>query len=704
MFELHYDTCYNIRKILTPCKYTISRKGNNVVKYANIALSFDIETSSFYDSNNEKTACMYIYVIGINGKTTLGRTWEQFMQDIDLIKQYYNVSLKNRIIIYVHNLQYEFQFIRKRFNWEKVFCNEDRRPIYALTIDGIEFRCSYYLSNLSLEKVGNNLTKYKVKKLVGDLDYDLIRTSTTHMSDTELQYVINDGLVVMAYIQELIEEYNNDITRLPITNTGFIRQLCRKNCLEQDTKECSNYKYLIKKLTLTPLDYFHLKNAFWGGFTHASPLYSNSKVYKVASYDFTSSYPAVMLAEKFPMSSGTYIDNIHTLEDLQWYINSYCCLIDITFIGLYDKFIYDNYISGSKAIELTNPIYNNGRIASADKIRLLVTEVDLDIILKTYGYDKCYINSFTYYEKKYLPKLLVKTIIDLYQKKTTLKGVEGKEQEYQRSKGQLNSCYGMCVTDPCKDEVEYIDNLWCKDKIDIVSAIKHYNNSRSRFLFYPWGIWITAYARHNLWSAILTIKEDYVYSDTDSVKIKNAYKYKNYFEEYNKNITKKLEKTLMFYDLDVNLLRPKTKNGIEKPLGVWDYEGMYDCFKTLGAKRYIYNIGNELNITISGVAKKNGVEYLWYKYKNLNEIYLNFTDNLIFQGEYYNNGVKKNGNGKLTHTYIDYEKSGEVIDYLGNKGSYHEYSSIHMEICDYSINLNEAYVNYILGIKEEILY
>ena len=75
------------------------------------------------------------------------------------------------------------------------------------------------------------------------------------------------------------------------------------------------------------------------------------------------------------------------------------------------------------------------------------------------------------------------------------------------------------------------------------------------------------------------------------------------------------------YGIPLELASPKTIKGIEKPLGVWDYEGNYSRFKTLGAKRYMYEIDNDIHITVAGVSKKSGSEYLKYKYKTNDKIF-----------------------------------------------------------------------------------
>ena len=100
-----------------------------------------------------------------------------------------------------------------------------------------------------------------------------------------------------------------------------------------------------------------------------------------------------------------------------------------------------------------------------------------------------------------------------------MKGVQGKETEYLLSKGMLNSVYGMCVTDIVKDNAIYSDDdNWGFEKVDIDEEIQKYNDSKNRFLYYAWGIWVTAYARRNLWTGILAVGKDYIYSDTDSIK------------------------------------------------------------------------------------------------------------------------------------------------------------------------------------------
>lgn len=659
---------------------------------ANVPCAFDIETTSFYNicnGHNEKAATMYCWAFGIDGYVIIGRTWSEFMGMMQKIEQKLDLNYGKRLIIYVHNLSYEFQFIRKYFAFEKVFCTKNRTPIYAITKTGLEFRCSYILSCLSLEKVGENLLKYKVQKLVGNLEYDKKRHCQTPLTQKEVDYVANDVRVVMAYIKEQIEQ-NGTIAHIPLTNTGYVRRYVRNNCFFEDgkptKKSLKRYKYreLLNKLTIEDDEYRQLKRAFLGGFTHANPFYTDKIVKNLTSYDFTSAYPSVMLSEYFPMSKGEIV-KIKNKEEFEKNLKCYCCLFDVRFTGLESHHIYDSYISRAKCTSIKSPyIVQNGRIVSAQEVTLTITEQDYIIIKKMYKWDKMEIANFRRYLKDFLPKDIILSILELYKGKTELKGVKGKEQEYQMKKGMLNSVYGMCVTDIVKDDIIYDGGQWKTEKANLSECIQEYNNSRNRFLFYPWGVWITAYARKNLFTGIFECNDDYVYADTDSIKIINAENHKEYFRNYNNFILQKIYRVLDYYNISRDAITPKTKDGKIKPMGVWDDDGHYVRFKTLGAKRYMTeNDDGQINITVSGLNKQKTVPYLLDKYGG--KVFENFTANLFVPGDY---------TGKMTHTYIDAPCDGVMIDYLGNVGQYHEESYIHLEKSDYDLSISEEYADY----------
>lgn len=671
---------------------------NKKLKCFNVPAAFDIETTSF-TVNGEKRGCMYEWTLGIYGSIIIGRTWSEFVQCMDELATKLDLNESKRMIVYCHNLAFEFQWMRHYFTWSKVFSIDERKPLYALTSTGIEFRCSLLLSGYSLENMGKNLQKYKVEKAIGDLDYSKTRHSKTALTDAEIGYCIDDVRVVMAYIAERIEQ-SKGIGRLPLTKTGYVRSYCRRSCFYGDGKDeyqRLKYRALIVGMKLDPDEYLQLKRGFQGGFTHANPFYSGRVMEDVTSYDFTSSYPAVMIAERYPMSSGEVI-RIESKEQFRENLNLYCCLFDVEFIGLESVMLFDSYISQSRCFMLDNPTINNGRIVRADLLRTTITEQDFMIIEKMYRWDSMRVSNFRRYRKGYLPTEFIKSVLQLYKDKTELKGVEGQEVNYQRAKEQLNSCYGMAVTDIVRPVYGYGEDWEDPENPDLEKAINKYNSNAGRFMFFPWGCWVTAYARRNLFTGILEFQNDYIYSDTDSIKVLNEGQHHKYIEDYNKRILMQLHEAMEHHGLDPDLIHPKNKKGEEKPLGVWSFDGHYERFKTLGAKRYLVlysqdtRNGSEAgkhSLTVAGLAKREAMPYILDRGEDPFETFCN---DMYIPAAY---------TGKLTHTYIDEPTSGILTDYNGVRCKYAEQSSVNLSPADYSLSISREYANYIANLKTE---
>ena len=677
----------------------IVKDGKTKCEYLNIESAFDIETTSTI-YNGEKSAFMYVWMFGIGygNDVFYGRTWEEFLSLCELLGAYFDLHENKRLITYVHNLGYEFQFMRKFFNWEGVFSIDERKPIKALCDMGIEFRCSYILSGYSLASLAKNLTTHKVKKMEGYLDYELIHHHETELTEKEWCYCENDIVVVNAYINEQIAQYKS-ITKIPLTNTGRVREYVKNQCYriigedgtpertpEAKRKYCK-YRKMIQDLSITVEEYERLKRAFMGGFTHSNPYHTNKVLENVGSVDLTSSYPTVMLSEKYPMSKGRPIA-IKSMSDLKAHMKKYCLLMDIRIEGLRNKLGYESYISASKCSKVENAVENNGRVFSADLIESTIVDIDLQIIEAVYGWDAIYVSNVVGFAKNYLPKPIIESILNMYEDKTTLKGVEGKEVEYLLSKGMLNSVYGMCVTDPVKDEHTY-ETEWNVEKVDVMESLHKYNESKGRALFYPWGIWVTAYARRNLWSAILNVGNDYVYSDTDSIKALNFETHQPYIDAYNKEITFKLFKMMDYHQLNPSRLSPKTIKGEIKPLGVWEFEGMYSMFKTLGAKRYLVRENGHNKLTVAGLSKKNGIDFIESQCcGDANKVFNMFDDSLY---------IPADATGKMTHSYIDDEQELLIVDYNGVPARVISPSAIHLDKCDFTLSMSEKYSYFLKG-------
>lgn len=663
---------------------------------------------------HDKRSIMYVWQVCINGRVIYGRTWDQFLELCDYLSSEYALGPDRRMVIWVHNLAMEFEYIKDLFEWDKVFALKTRKPIYACSTSGIEFRCSYILSNLSLANLAKSLTQFQLRKKVGDLDYNLVRHSETPLSKKEVGYCAYDVLIVSAYIYEcLSHERRHMISELPLTATGYCRRYCSHMCLsgsgrKEDDANYKEYHGMISHLTISGVTEMNLMTrAFCGGYTHGNAslvghiLYGGKYSRGIKSVDLASAYPGALCAEQFPMSKGEKIV-IRSYKELNKMCKLYCCIFDATFTNIRPKAVPDNYISISKCWHdnyipdndkyrmKINAVTNNGRLVSADKISISITNVDYEIILKMYEWDKMEIGTFYRYKKGYLPKRLIEAILQLFKNKTELKGVKGQEDFYLKQKQLLNSVYGMMVTSINPPINEYKDGEWQPPKTeDLAEMLNKYNKSKKRFLFYPWGVFCTAYVRRTIISGLLSCGGDYIYSDTDSLKILDGEKHQSFINSYNKMVTKKLELMCDHYGLSYDLIRPKTVKGKSKYLGIFEDEtsdGSWLAFKTLGAKRYLLmNKDHELELTVSGLNKKVTVPYLINKYGKYKALEV-FTNDLVIPGEY---------SGKLTHTYIDDKMEGIVTDYLGNSIRYVAPSGIYFEPAEYRFSLEAEYLNYI---------
>lgn len=659
-------------------------KKSSRLEYYNVPSCFDIETSSWREGE-AKRASMYLWMITIGGSTLCGRTWEDFKSVTNSMSLILGLGSKRRFVIYVHNLSYEFQWIRNLFEWSDVFSLKERHPIRATTKTGIEFRCSYALSGYSLKK----LPTKKYKKLDEIFDYSLVRHSQTELSNTDYIYCAVDTLKVVEYIQEQLDLYGS-LDKIPMTKTGRVRNFCRDACMkatEDDKWKYIRYRKVMRGIQIQSFEeYCQLKRGFAGGFTHACAWQADKTLYNVGSFDIASSYPAVMVGCLFPMGNGE-LYTPKSVQDFRYQLEHYCCIFDIRYTNLIAKTMVEHPLSSSRCKGAKKMATDNGRVIQAEEIITTLTEQDFFTMEEFYTYDKYEVVNLRRYFKNNLPREFILSILSMYGDKTALKGVEGKQTEYNLAKENINSAYGMTVTDILRDTFTYTDD-WGIEKVDPDTAIPKYNDSGTRFLAYQWGVWVTAHARRRLFKAIKYAGEDYVYSDTDSVKVLNPDKFMKFVESENREFSSRLDSMCRWMKIDPELTKPCTPTGKQKPLGAWEYEGTYSRFKTLGAKRYMVEMGGKVDITVSGVNKVKAVPFLVEKYGD--EVFDAFTNDLYIPAHY---------TGKNCHTYIDEETHGTVTDYNGITAEYRESSSIHMEESEYSLSMPHAYITYIKGVQ-----
>lgn len=566
-------------------------KGNPKTKtktyYKDVICTFDIETSRIPDIEQ---SIMYVWQFHLHHHCTiLGRTWEQLEKLLQKIRSELD---GNTLCIFVHNLSYEFQFLQAIYNFSKdeVFA-VDRRKVLKATAWGnaIEFRCSYLHSNMSLDEYTKKM-KAEHLKLDGEkFDYNKIRYPWTPLTEYEIEYGLNDVIGLAEAIENEMSADGDNLYTFPLTSTGYVRR---------DAKRAMrNAPQGFVKKQLPDLDIYRLcREAFRGGDTHANRYYAGVILKNVKSADRSSSYPDVLCNCLFPVSEFHPAKNI-TFERLIKLIKvrkkAVLMRIAITNIRLANEYWGAPYLSRDKCRKIERGAYDNGRILSADYLETSLTDIDLKIVLEQYSFDD--LCAFDVYYATYgkLPKSLIQETINYYKAKTELKNVPGQEIFYMKSKNKLNSIYGMMAQDPVKQTAQFISGDWLLTDTDIGELLEASN--AKGWLCYQWGVWVTAHARYALQEGIKLAGDNFVYCDTDSVKYLGEIDWTAYNNE-----RIKASKESGAYATD--------PNGITHYMGVYEDDGFYAEFKTLGAKKYAYTFesGGETHVTIAGVSKKKG--------------------------------------------------------------------------------------------------
>lgn len=568
----------------------------------------DIETSKHmeYDEKLDKLMPTSVWLsygfckmYDIKGKTVKKCGFRDWL----VLKNFYDSVImgfhKTKVICYVHNLSYEFDFLIKNLSKPKKFiCNSSHNVISSVLeqFETIEFRCSLQLTTKPLWQLGKELNFPKL-----DSEYRTILPND-EITKTEYEYCERDCDIVALQIIEELKEYGL-LTNIPLTNTGRVRKCMRE--MLKEYKPTYNWDIMPDENC-----YYAMVRAYKGALTTSNPQYTGRILnHKVICKDETSKYPSIMMAEQFPYT----IKKMENFSQDEYKKHKFW-IAKIGMSQVYSKYQW-GCISVSTLEDVPNVIHEhfNGKLMSTQYLEMYITNVDLEYISKAYNYE--YINFLEFYvcdDYDYLPeafyKLIEKFAKPKYELKKILKELKNKgltntklyfdtEILYGKSKNMLNAIYGMMVQKLVPSEYAIDENyMWHEIEKPYVKSDKHiYRN----FLY---GIFITAYSRRDL---VLNIIENcpynFVYCDTDSIKyldigkpfndlnkpIREDYRYLPYFEGFN----------------------------------LFDDEPSYSKFLTYGAKKYCYEVNGEFHYTVAGLPKvdKKGELFI----KSFDEFYLN---------------------------------------------------------------------------------
>lgn len=581
-------------------------KKSRAIYYYNEFLTMDIETSKVESgidiATGKKLYEAFAYTIALHtgDHCILCRTWDEYNTVMVWLAERLYRSPKDRIVVYVHNLPYEFQFMRSFMNIDRLFATEARKVVKCIA-NNFEYRCSYKLTNMGLDRFLKSLPPERVphqKQSGEDFDYNKLRTPKTELTPQELQYIYNDVAGLHEGLEYQLESENDTIATIPLTSTGYVRRHLRDIVNTPENHE------IFKNIALDKTLYGLLRDARRGGNCHCSPIWVLKIIAKMKSLDMSSAYPAVMVQKRFPMTPFRHIWDLKQFEE---YVDNpdIACILDVTFTDIKIKTLATiPYLARSICTQMDDITTDNGRILSGKKVSIVLTDIDYQIIRSQYDFEvecnACYCSKYGY-----LPDELRDELLKMYSDKTTLKDKD--YYYYMKQKNKFNATFGCMLTDICQETVVYNPgaegNPFKKEKERSYSSMlsKYYGNKDS-FLSYQHGIWVTAWCRQRLQKAIDMLGETMVYCDTDSVKYIDSLASRTIKDELNKEIYEDIRKCGKNCTIEYK--------GKEYTLGLWEDDGDYEQFKSLGAKKYCYTTKDkQIHITVSGLSKSKAEKW-----------------------------------------------------------------------------------------------
>ena len=301
---VHYSNLKNWLYSQETKLYTI-KQGKYSNNYWDLKCGFDIETTAYIDR-----AYMYIWQIGINNKAFFGNTREEFNDCLNIINEFidylnrqkamekHKKEFKAQAICFIHNIAFEWQFVRKEINITDVFLKSLREPLYFES-GNIKFLDSFQITHMSLAKLAKRYCT--TQKMVGDIDYTILRNSTDgkNLTDKEMKYCENDVLILCEFAEYYFNKYlsNNELI---YTETSIVRHSLKKAFKEQTQLTKQDIFEMYPKTFNEYLMY--MEYLFAGGWVKSSVDAFGKVLTNIKCKDITSSYPAQIAHRYYPIS------------------------------------------------------------------------------------------------------------------------------------------------------------------------------------------------------------------------------------------------------------------------------------------------------------------------------------------------------------------------------------------------------------------
>lgn len=656
------------------CDFLTLGRGRNSKKYYYNYIGFDIETTTII-TDYYKHAYMYIWTCTINNLTIRGTAWSEWVELLQRLKDILQPEPREYLLVFIANMGFEFQFMRKYLHITDSFFLEEREPLYVIHNDFIEFRDALKITGGNLDYLARSYTT--TQKLIGELDYSKLRNASDayNMTPEELQYCDNDTIILAEYSKYYFKHFGEEMRFFPLTKTGILRHITKELCKDYCKKTKHNIKNIM--LALFPSEKLYklmMRWLFRGGYVHGAITTVGEVLTWLVSYDRKSSYPASLNFGYYPITKFIKFDP----ELLEEYLATKCVMMYVEFTNI-EKTLVHTIESRSKIIDATNAYYDNGRLICADRIRVFITELDYDIYKKFYKWDSMQVLKCWAAERGRLPKYMLQPINDNYIIKSKLKSAGMDDTiDYVNAKENVNAGYGNAVTRMKEYQVTYDTDT---NEYVLNNQFDYKTEVEKQVLLPQWGIWCTAHARHDLLNLFYEIDtnarrlgrdNDVHYGDTDSMKISNIKDHIHIIEAYNDTQRAACREMCERFGYD-----PQYFEG----LGCFEYEHTIKKFKHQGAKRYLTLYWNKkkqaytLKSTVAGLPKEALLMYT----KAIHKSPFEFFENSMNIPPEYTKKLCAIYNDSPHEEYIN----GELM---------HEESSVALAPVDFTLNIDGDYI------------
>lgn len=651
--------------------------GTKKEHYLALGSGFDCETTKYGDF-----AFPYVWQLSLGKHVYICRNNEFLHTFVYQLSEYIKKRYKkSKLIIWVANLSYEYSFYKNILAplITNIFAKTKRHVLSMECCNNIVFRECLGVFGTSLSDIAKSYTV--TQKLVGDLDYNVIRHNQTDITN-DLPYMVNDVAILSELTDVAFNMFLRQGKKIPLTQTGIVRNDVKSKLsfFEKKNMENKNMQYMKNKdmyLTLR-------KYLYSGGLTH-SFCDSVGKMYNnVMCADLTSAYPWSFATCNFPDGAIIKPNNYRDIFKYKhWFVH-------VVIRELKNKTGH-SIISVHKVVSYTDVVEDNGRVYSARYLELWMNEIDYNNMMNIYDVkssDISVLDAYCFQKSSPCPDFIKNTMLDYYKLKQDLKN-QGLNNtlEYRIAKAKCNCIYGMVCTKA------YDTNLsWDIENLELSEIINDWDNASKTIFNCFIGYWCTSYVRQRLVECISMYPNDIIQYDTDSIYFIKSQKIIDTIKSINDRIT----------NINNNVITDDY--AVCRDLGLWDNDGYYINFIPLGAKRYIgehseYDTQKILDKKFYSKGKTpNNIDILKARYKitfagakdtdilteskRLNKTIWEYIRNFSIESEY---------STKLTAKYFDDNRECNVTDCNGVSMHVSQYGGTILEYATFNACISEEY-------------